>query len=446
VTPLPSPFPKTREQLQEERRAAQQAQRQAAAQTINACTDGIKGLRLSIMADKMQKNLDASQGLSAKDRADFEADIQAARDAAAKGLDAAAPVDPCQPQQGFDASDAARATRIDNGIFNPGHGENAGVREAVVPGGAAPVSSNKPVAGTLPGNRRHSYKTHTNAVLTKASARNCKFRKKHSTFIPTQASEGETMKRIIFCVVWILATCVFCSAQNTLYFPQVVDGFSTDGSGWVTAIAITNTAAPGSASASGSITLTQDNGTPWNVSFADEQNQPVANGSTISFQMSGGQSRAYVSRANQFLTAGFATITSTAPLTAAVVFIEFANFGNTRIAEAGVPASSALLKQGSFVTKITGQNTGIAVANPGVGSVSVTFQVLGTNGAAVLPAVSRTVAARGHTAFFISELFPGLPDGFFGTVQVTSSTAVVTTALVFEPTGQFATLPIFPLP
>jgi hypothetical protein len=99
VAPLPSPFPKTREQVQEERRAAQQAIRQTAATKVNACGDVAKGLRLGMMADKMQKKLDTSQGLSAKDRADFEADIKATRDAAQKGLDMPPPVDPSNPNR-----------------------------------------------------------------------------------------------------------------------------------------------------------------------------------------------------------------------------------------------------------------------------------------------------------------------------------------------------------
>ena len=99
VTPIPSPFPKSREQMQEERRAARQAARQAANQTISSCTQGAKGLRLSIMADKMQQRLDSSKGLSAKQRAEFEADIKATRDAAAQKLDYAPPVDPSNPNR-----------------------------------------------------------------------------------------------------------------------------------------------------------------------------------------------------------------------------------------------------------------------------------------------------------------------------------------------------------
>jgi hypothetical protein len=99
VGPLPSPHPKTLQQMHEERRAAQQARQQAATQQISGCTDSAKGLRLSLMADKMQQRLDTSKGLSPKERADFEADIKATRDASDQKLDYAPPVDPKNPSR-----------------------------------------------------------------------------------------------------------------------------------------------------------------------------------------------------------------------------------------------------------------------------------------------------------------------------------------------------------
>ncbi len=94
VGPLPSPFPKTLAEIHAERRAA----RQAEAKRLNSCgADATKGLRLKIMADKLQQKFDSSQGLSAKERADFEADIKATREAAAKGLEVVPPVDPGNP-------------------------------------------------------------------------------------------------------------------------------------------------------------------------------------------------------------------------------------------------------------------------------------------------------------------------------------------------------------
>jgi hypothetical protein len=252
------------------------------------------------------------------------------------------------------------------------------------------------------------------------------------------------MKRILFSLVAILAISIVCSAQNTVYFPQVADGFQQGGIAWITAIVLTNTAAPGTAAASGAITFTQDNGTPWTLSYNDGMGGPYSSGTSIPFQIAGGQSRLYVTKANETLTTGFATVTSDSPVTGGVVFVEYADNGNTRIAEAGVAASPALTRQTTFAT--TGDsNTGVAVANPGSSAATITFQLRGMNGNLVSQPVSRTLGPKGHTAFFIDALFPNMPSQFFGTMQITSDIPIVSTALLIERTGEFATLPIIPL-
>jgi len=97
VTPLPSLVEKTAAEKAAGQRAAQDASRQAMTQKFSACQESAKGLRLRITADAMQRKLDASPGLSAKERQEFEADIQAARASADKGLDQIEPVDPKNP-------------------------------------------------------------------------------------------------------------------------------------------------------------------------------------------------------------------------------------------------------------------------------------------------------------------------------------------------------------
>jgi len=253
------------------------------------------------------------------------------------------------------------------------------------------------------------------------------------------------MKRLLGSAVLILAVSALCSAQNTFYLPQVADGFAGS-TAWITAIAITNTAATGTALASGTITLTQDNGTPWSVSFNDDQGAPAGSGSSISFQVAGGQTRAFVSTGNQPLKTGFAVVTSNLPVGGGAVFIEFGGLGLVRIAQAGVPASSALTRQTTIASRTNHEDTAIAIANPSNSGATITFQLLDRNGSTASASVNRSVVAKGHTAFFVSELFPGVPPGFFGTLQVTSGTAIATIALLFEDTGQFATLPVLPLP
>lgn len=98
VEPLPSLTPKSPEQLEAERRAADQAQiqagKQAAAQMTNACMNQTKGLRIRIMVQRLQDKLNAAAGLSEAERQAFQEDVQAAWMSAGKGLDTIEPVDP----------------------------------------------------------------------------------------------------------------------------------------------------------------------------------------------------------------------------------------------------------------------------------------------------------------------------------------------------------------
>jgi hypothetical protein len=110
ITALPSPFPKTLEEMHAERQAqhnarvaqthaAQAAATQGIVAKATECQHKLAGFRWSMMADHMQKNLDASTGLSAKDKADYQADIKSMRDAAASGAQMPAPVDPANPMR-----------------------------------------------------------------------------------------------------------------------------------------------------------------------------------------------------------------------------------------------------------------------------------------------------------------------------------------------------------
>jgi hypothetical protein len=126
ITALPSPIRKSREELAAEERAAQQqavAAQQAAARqalanqaqvtqaaTANlqniagkaaSCQAESQGVQMTMRADAMQRKLDAATGLSAKERADFEADIRSIRDAGAAGQALPQPIDPANPMRAF---------------------------------------------------------------------------------------------------------------------------------------------------------------------------------------------------------------------------------------------------------------------------------------------------------------------------------------------------------
>src|SRR5438067_1771280 len=101
------------------------------------------------------------------------------------------------------------------------------------------------------------------------------------------------MNRIICVLFCILATTTICAAQSALYFPQVAEGAQGGGFVWGTIIGIANPAAPGTPAASGTLTLTKDNGTPWSMALTDIQSGPLGTASTFSFQLAGGQMKIF---------------------------------------------------------------------------------------------------------------------------------------------------------
>ena len=253
------------------------------------------------------------------------------------------------------------------------------------------------------------------------------------------------MRTVLWSFACVFALATFCSAQSTYYLPQIVDGSETGGIIFNTGIAVTNTAAIGTAATSGTITFTQDDGSPFNIFFTDEQGVPVGSGNTIPFQIAGGQTRIFVSTAAQLLQVGFATVTSNLPVAVGAVFFEYGNGGATVIAEAGVPSAQPLTRQTIVVIKTRHTRTGVAVSNAGNSSAHITFQLLDTSGAMAFAGVGRTELAKNHTAFFVDELFPNVPTKFYGTLSITSDISLETIALEIEDTGQLATLPVFPL-
>ena len=249
------------------------------------------------------------------------------------------------------------------------------------------------------------------------------------------------MRKTALSFFWIVAAVTACSGQSTLYFPQIADGAQGGGINWISCLGLTNTASPGAPAATGSITFTQDNGSPWSLALIDETSQPVGTGSTISFQLAGAETRFYCTTGVSPVATGFATVTSGPTVTGGAAFLEFADNGNTAAGSAGVLAASPLTQQMIFVAR--GEQTAVAIANHGTSTATITFQLLDKNGAVVLPSVTRTLAAKNHSALFANQLFPNIPARFFGTLRITSSIPLVATSLIFD--SQFYTVPVFSL-
>jgi len=252
------------------------------------------------------------------------------------------------------------------------------------------------------------------------------------------------VKNVILSLSLVLFVGRVCSAQSVLYFPQFVDG-PLGNVFWASAIAITNPAGLGTPAATGTITVTQVNGTPLNVQFFDETHAPTSN----TFQLAGGQTKLFdspvlsgVSSGGLSFSIGFVTVTSNLPVTGGLVFYEGGANGGL-IGEAGVLSAAPLTRQATVVVKDNNTNTAVAVANPGTGTATLTFQLLDKSGVEIVPQVRRMLPANNQTAFYVSELFPSVTSKIYGTMRITSDTPIVSTALLFS-LGSFSTLPLFP--
>src|SRR5262245_16495704 len=241
------------------------------------------------------------------------------------------------------------------------------------------------------------------------------------------------MKRVLFSLVWILSATVICSAQTTFYFPQVADGIQSDGILWKTTIFITNT---GVAPADVKMEFTTSSGAPFNLSF--DGSGFTSSGNTVTFQITGGQSRKLVSKGSGALTVGYGKVSSPGTVAGTAVFSEFATGGGL-LAEAGVPPSNTFLRQAIFVDTQSGFSTGVAFANPNAGPASITFQLLNSEGVSVVPSIGQMLAGNQHTAVFVNQLFSGVTIA--GSMQIVSSVPLAMIALRFASSGQFTTLP-----
>jgi hypothetical protein len=253
------------------------------------------------------------------------------------------------------------------------------------------------------------------------------------------------MKRLIVVACWVLTFAIVASAQTTFYFPHLANGVLNGSTVWKTTIFLTNPAAAGGATASGTISFNQDNsnlagaGSPFAITFVDESGT-ITTG-TITFSIPAGGSKKYVSAGTGSYSPGFATVSTTAgTVNGTSLFSEFTTEGQL-IGEAGVPQAAAFTRQAIFVDTIGGYNIGVGYANPGAAAANVTFSLISTGGALVA-STSQLFGPGNHAAGFTSQFFTPSPPQMAGTMQVVSDAPLATIALRFDPNfALFTTLP-----
>ena len=217
--------------------------------------------------------------------------------------------------------------------------------------------------------------------------------------------------------------------------PQIVDG-----GGWQTTMVLTNTS-----SSSAQITINffqESNGgpatAPWLPPFIDAnttQNIAVPPGGTIIIHSAGTASTT---------TIGWAEIQGSSAVSVYAIFAQTVtgrpNQDGTSLA--AVSSSRVLIpydNTNGFVTSIAIANTGSTAA-----SISVGLQNTFGSGPVSPPPAAINLPALGHTSFTMPQQFPAA-GAQSGTLELTTTGGSISViALRFDPTGSFASAPVYP--
>jgi hypothetical protein len=199
--------------------------------------------------------------------------------------------------------------------------------------------------------------------------------------------------------------------SSALYFPQLADG-----GGYTTTVILSNTSG---ATETGTISISDDAGSPLSVRPISDTVGPsfsysIPTGGTFIFKTDGSPSS---------VRAGWLKVTpdsgSNAPIGAGVLSYSPAGI---LVTESGIPSSQATTRARIYVDMSNGHDTGLAVINPSDTPLTVTLEAFHKNGSnAGNGPATMTLQTGGHLAAFVRELISGLPSGFTGVADLTSS-------------------------
>ncbi len=208
----------------------------------------------------------------------------------------------------------------------------------------------------------------------------------------------------------------------TTYLAQVADGALPNG-GLRTDILIANLS---NTTANGSLAIIGDNGDPVEVTL----NGTAASSFNLAIPPQGLR-RFTSSGTSQPPVQGYARIQTDVPVDGLAIF-QILNAAGNPTSEAGVGSSTAFSESvAAVVRQVQGTiDSGLAVANVGDETATVTAQLLAPTGAVV--ATNNTffsIPAHTHTATFLPTLFPTVPADFQGTLVLSSSQPLTVTVL-----------------
>jgi hypothetical protein len=105
--------------------------------------------------------------------------------------------------------------------------------------------------------------------------------------------------------------------------------------------------------------------------------------------------------------------------------------GGIRITESGVPSAVPTTHARIFVDQSAGHDTGLAIASPGASAAQVAIRAYQTDGSTPASGTTASVSLNGggHFARYVGQLISGLPAGFTGVLDVSSTSPFVAATL-----------------
>jgi len=226
------------------------------------------------------------------------------------------------------------------------------------------------------------------------------------------------------------------SADKTFNLAHVVDG-----SGFKTTFMLFNFS---TSTANVTLQIFKDDGTANPVTIPDLS---LSAKDTFTFTIGAGKSLFLQTNGTGTVTGkgAAALITSDVPIGTAGLFTQYIDSSMTVLGtEAGIQSSPAYSTLTLPIdSNLPDADTGIAIFNPGTASVTVTPVFMDTAGITTPAAAPITIAAKGHTAAFFGEMFPGMGN-IQGSLAVTAPTSVaaVTMRENLKPSFSMTSLPV----
>ncbi len=224
-----------------------------------------------------------------------------------------------------------------------------------------------------------------------------------------------TVLRVLLFSLLVMACSAALQAQAVYRLPDIATG-----NGQIKTTFIFNN--NGNQDATVTLTLTNQAGETVDLSI-----EGLDDGAVKSFSLPAGETRFFTTDGQGELFVGSARVESTQDIGVSAVFSLLTNGGTSILTEAGIGASAALTQFSMAVDTVLPFNTGLAVANLGTETTTLTFELYNADGDLVASRNDVTLPGHGQLSLYVAGpegIFPSMTN-LRGRLVVTSSTTQI---------------------